>query len=401
MRVTDSYRYEIFKNNLAVLKARLGRNEEMIASEKKILSPSDDPVGTSQYMKLTTQKITNSQFIKNIQQLSTLGGAYESAANSMTDILTAAKQVATTMASDTQDATTRLTAAEQVETLMEQLVTIANSKVGSTYIFGGKKSDTAAFTLDTTDYSVQFNGSGDVSKVQIANGQTEDMGISGKRFFGTGTVDTVGTNLANPTKGIAISGITTDNSVKADTYTVFTTAGAVAGQVNLSITGTDGSTETVAVTVPTGSDTTSVNFSALGITVEVNSGLTAASFTTNGSADQFSVGSSDMFVTLKNLRDALKANNTKGITDSLDKINKSVDLVANDLSYVGTYTAKLSNFSDTMTNNNTNLQTVMSSIMDVDTVQAYTDYTTLTNAYEASLSVLAKMQQMNILDYFR
>ena len=54
-----------------------------------------------------------------------------------------------------------------------------------------------------------------------------------------------------------------------------------------------------------------------------------------------------------------------------------------------------------MANNNISLQTVMSSIMDVDTVQAYTDYTTLTNAYEASLSVINKMQQMNILDYLR
>lgn len=400
MRVTDSYRYELFKNNLAMLKTRLGRTEEMIASEKKILSPSDDPVGTSQYMGLTAQKSTNSQYVKNMQQLSTLGGTYETSANSISDILTTAKQVATTMASDTQDASTRLTAAQQVETLIEQLVTIGNSKVGSTYVFGGKKSDTAAFTLNTTDYSVTFNGTGDVPKVQIANGQTEDMGISGKTFFGTGTVDTVGTNLTDPAKGIAISGITTVNSVQADTYTVSTTAGPGPGQVDLSLTGSNGETETVTVTVPTGSNTTDVNFSTLGITVKVNSGLTATSFTTGNSADQFGVGSSDMFVTLKKLKEALETNNTQSITDSLDKINKTVDLLANDLSYVGTYTNKLSNFSDTMKNNNTNLQTVMSSIMDVDTVQAYTDYTTLTNVYEASLSVLAKMQKMNILDYF-
>jgi len=401
MRVTDSYRYELFKNNLAMLKSRLGRTEEMIASEKKILSPSDDPVGTSQYTKLAAQKNTNSQYIKNIQQLATMGGAYETSVNSVTDVLTNAKQLATTMASDTQDASTRLTAANEVESLIEQLVTVANSKVGSTYIFGGKKSDASPFTLNSSDYSVSFNGTSDVSKVQIASGQTENMGISGQTFFGTGVVDNLGSELASPTRGIPSSGITTTSTVKAGTYTVSSAAGAVAGQVDLTVTAEDGTSQTVTVTVPTGTDTTSVDFSSLGIKIDVNSGLSATSYTSGGTADQFSVGSSDMFAILKDLKDALAANDTTGITNSLDAIDKAVNLATNDLSYVGTYNNKLAGFADTMANNNTNLQTVMSSIMDVDTVAAYSDYITLTNSYEASLSVLAKMQQMNILDYIR
>jgi flagellar hook-associated protein 3 FlgL len=300
MRVTDSYRYEVFKNSLSILKERLAKTEEMIASEKKILAPSDDPVGTSQYMQLKAQKETNSQYVKNIQQLSTLGGTYETAANGVSEILAKAKELATTMASDTQDASTRQTAAGEVESLIEQLVTVGNSRVGSTYVFGGKKSDVTAFTLNDVDYSVTFNGSNEVSKVQIATGQTENMGISGEKFFGT-----------------------------------------AAGSTN------------------------------------------------------------NIFAALKDLRDALNNNDRTAIGASLDGIDNAVDLAANDLSYVGTYTNKITSFSDTMTNNNIGLQTVMASIMDVDTVQAYTDYTTLTNAYEASLSVINKMQSMNILDYLR
>jgi flagellar hook-associated protein 3 FlgL len=300
MRVTDSYRYEVFKNSLSILKERLAKTEEMIASEKKILAPSDDPVGTSQYMQLKAQKDTNSQYVKNIQQLSTLGGAYETAANGVSEILAKAKELATTMASDTQDASTRRIAATEVESMIEELVTLGNSRVGSTYIFGGKKSDTTAFTLNDADYSVTFNGSSDVLKVQIASGQTENMGISGEKFFGTAPLS-----------------------------------------------------------------------------------------------------SSNMFNILKDLRDALNNNDRTAIGASLDGIDNAVNLAANDLSYVGTRNNKLTGFSDTMMNNNIGLQTIMSSIMDVDTVQAYTDYTTLTNAYEASLSVINKMQQMNILDYLR
>jgi flagellar hook-associated protein 3 FlgL len=299
MRVTDSYRFEIFKNNLSILKEKMNRTEEMIASEKKILSPSDDPVEAAKYVRMQAQKDKNDQYLKNLQQLSTLGGTYETATIGAKNIFTTAKQLATTMASDTQNAATRLTAATEVESLIEQLVTVGNTKVGNTYVFGGTKSSVAAFTLNA-DYSVTFNGSGDVPKVQTSNGRTENLGISGETFFGT-----------------------------------------AAGSTN------------------------------------------------------------NMFAALKELRDALKSNDTTAIGDSLDAINSAVDLAADDVSYVGTYLSKISSLTDTLTNTNTNLKSVMSDIMDIDTIQAYSDYTTLTNAYEASLSVLAKMQSLNILNYMR
>ena len=296
MRIADSFRFQSFQNNISTLKEQLNKTEEMISSTKRILAPSDDPVGTTEYMQLQTQNKTNSQYLKNLQQLTTLGGYYETTANTVKDILNSAKQLATTMASDTQDATTRKDAATNVEGLIEQLVTAGNTKVGNTYIFGGKKSNAAAFTLNA-DYSVTFNGSSDVLKVQTSNSQTEKMGISGETFFGA-----------------------------------------------------------------------------------------------NGA-------SNNIFGALKDLKDALESDSTTGISSSLDKIGNAIDLAANNISYVGTYINKISSLTDTLTNNNTNLQTNMSSIMDVDTVQAYSDYTNLTNVYEASLTVLSKMQNMNILNY--
>jgi len=99
MRVSDSYKFQSFQTNISSVKEQLQKIATMISSQKKILSPSDDPAGTSEYMQFQAQTDTNSQYIKNLQQLSTLGGTYETAANSVTDILTSAKQLATTMAS--------------------------------------------------------------------------------------------------------------------------------------------------------------------------------------------------------------------------------------------------------------------------------------------------------------
>lgn len=297
MRVTDSFRYEIYKNSLNVMKSQLDKLGQEVSSGKKILDPSDDPVGSAEAVRLQTQQDQNSQYVKNLTQLTTLGSMYETSANSVSDILSNAKQLATTMASSTQDRSTRAIAAQEVQGMIDQLVTVGNTKVGGTYIFGGKKSNTPAFTLNA-DYSVTFNGTSDVPKIEVSKGNTQNLGFSGQTFFGY-------------------------------------------------------------------------------------------------------QGGSDVFAALKGLKTALENNDQTGITNSIDSISSGVDLVANDLASVGNYNKMATNLTDTLNSNNIALKTTMSGITDVDTAQAYSDYTTLSTAYEASLSILSKMQAMNVLNYLK
>ena len=297
MRVTDSNRYEIYKNNLNTLKEQLDKKGQEVSSGKKILSPSDDPAGTAEAIRLQTQQDSNSQYVKNLTQFTTLGAMYETSANSVSDILNNAKQLATTMASSTQDESTRATAATEVQDMIDELVAVGNTKVGNTYIFGGKKADTTAFTLNS-DYSVTFNGTSDVPQVEVSKGNKQNMGVSGQSFFGLG-------------------------------------------------------------------------------------------------------GDSDIFSALKDLKTALENNDADGITNSIDSISSGVNLVANDLSSVGNFNNMATNLTSTLNSSNTALKTAQSSITDVDVTQAYSDYTTLSTAYEASLSILSKMQSMNILDYLK
>ena len=112
-------------------------------------------------------------------------------------------------------------------------------------------------------------------------------------------------------------------------------------------------------------------------------------------------GASDIFATMKTFKTALENNDTTAIASSLDALNKGVDVVANDLSAVGTYNNMVTNDTNTLNTANTSLQTTMSNITDVDVAQAYSDFTTLSTSYEASLSMLSKMQQMNVLDYLK
>lgn len=284
------------KKQISGLNEKIAVLQEQISSEKKILHPSDDPVIYSRNVQMTSEKTLNTQYKRNLDRLNTFAGTYETVFGSMKSLLNTAKQLAVTQSSDQMDAASRKTAAVQIEGIIENLVTLGNTKVGNTYAFGGKKSDTAAFVLNEADYSVTFNGSDDVPEVYVDGSTKEQLGISGKSAF----------------------------------Y--------------------DGNTVSV-------------------------------------------------FGALKELRDALKNNDGNAIRTSIDSINKTLDLTANNVAYVGTYANTITTLTTQNLTKGDLLTITMSDMVDADMIQLITDFNTLKNAYEASTSSLATIMKLSILNY--
>jgi flagellin-like hook-associated protein FlgL len=103
----------------------------------------------------------------------------------MGDLLADAKEVAINHASGSMDNTLRETAVTQVESIIEQLVTLGNTVVGDTYVFGGKQSTSAPFRLNP-DYSVDFlvaEGSDVANEIFVDRGSKAQYNISGKEAF--------------------------------------------------------------------------------------------------------------------------------------------------------------------------------------------------------------------------
>jgi flagellar hook-associated protein 3 FlgL len=187
MRVADGFRYELYKTNLSILKEKMDNTSTKVASGRRVLVPSDDPASFSKNMELDAQKNANTQFKRNLNALAARGKYYETSINTITDLLTRAKELAVQMASDTVDAQSRAGAAEEIDGIIESLAAVGNTKVGNTYIFGGKNSDTAPYTFDETTSTWSFNGTADVTKVSVDASRTMDSGISGERIFGVDT----------------------------------------------------------------------------------------------------------------------------------------------------------------------------------------------------------------------
>lgn len=182
MRVTDSMKYNLFMLRSNSVKSNIDRVQEQIATQKKVLRPSDDPTAFSTYVEMSVESSLYNQLSSNVRKVSTYGGMYDTCFTTINQRLATAKEVAISYASGELDDSLRENAISQVKDIIEHLVTVGNTVMGDTYIFGGKKGNVPPFQLND-DYSVTFNGSSDVAEVFVDKSETEELGISGHDAF--------------------------------------------------------------------------------------------------------------------------------------------------------------------------------------------------------------------------
>ena len=115
----------------------------------------------------------------------------------------------------------------------------------------------------------------------------------------------------------------------------------------------------------------------------------------------FGTGATGIFTALQGLRNGLKNNVASEIKGSLTTIDAAVNLNANNISAMGAYTKTIENLSQVTEDNTLQLKTNISKLMDVDMISALSDYNILATAYESALTVMGKMQSLNILNYLK
>ena len=102
--------------------------------------------------------------------------------SSISDLLTRAKVEAESQSTGTATEQTRKIAAEEVKNIYEQIMQLANTKLGSNYIFGGHQTDAAPFSSDD-DYNSTY--SGDEGNIRAVLGENIflNKNINGKEVF--------------------------------------------------------------------------------------------------------------------------------------------------------------------------------------------------------------------------
>jgi flagellar hook-associated protein 3 FlgL len=184
MRVSQKIIFDTVKLNLANLTEDLNRANMVVATQKRILKLSDDPVGLTQALNIKSTLSNIEQMGRNINMGKSWLTASESALTGVQDLISDMRALCVQMASATTGADERSSAAETVQNTLEELVALANTEVNGRYIFAGSETDATAFTLNS-DNSVTYNGDNNAFSIKIGKDATVEVGRDGEAVFGT------------------------------------------------------------------------------------------------------------------------------------------------------------------------------------------------------------------------
>jgi len=212
MRVAFSQTYEKMNININQQKENLDRYMNMVATGERMQSPADDPLGWAQATDLRQGIRELDSLAKNVKFAASWNQATESALTGVVELVMNAKRIGeTSINAQTPEKRQELT--QQLNEIIKEAVSLANSQQGNQYLFGGSSYTTAPYGMtvangDVTAITYQGGPAYDLD-VRTGKGTSETVNISGQVAF-----DTAGTDVLQQL-------LTLKNAVQAgDTATV-------------------------------------------------------------------------------------------------------------------------------------------------------------------------------------
>ena len=377
MRVTNEHMARTIINNLARQTEKLLNAQETITSQKRINKPSDSPIEFGKI--LDYRKILSSiyQYNRNITHGKNRVELNETILGEIDSLLSEAKGYA----ANQPDSELRMLATESVNNIYNQVLGLANSRLGGRYIFSGNKTDTMPFSrggesainggtaedivfglsAGATDVTITIKNSSDVVVRTIVVGDGVTPGDGGSAGLNTVTWDGLDDGGAACPDGTYTFSIAADNAGnEVDEYETY-----------------HGSNDDKRIIV------------GEGIEISIN-------------ADGDNVFS-NIFETLGRLHAALEADpyNPSDCTERLDSILNAIDQINFVRSEDSATYTQLEMTENKLTNFKFTFEKMLSGVEDADKARPIIELQVQETAYQTSLAVSASIIQPTLINFLR
>lgn len=146
MRISTQTLFESGAAQLGELQSSLVRTQEQIASGRRILTPSDDPVAAARALEVSQSQSLNTQYGVNRQYAKSSLSAVEGTLSSVTTLLQDVKTTVVAAGNGALSDTERGFMATELRGRFEELLGLANSRDPTgNYMFSGFQTTTAPF----------------------------------------------------------------------------------------------------------------------------------------------------------------------------------------------------------------------------------------------------------------
>ncbi len=178
----------------------LADTQLQVASGRRIVNPSDDPIGSQRLLELDSALSRLGQFRTNADLVTARLALEETALDGASDVIQRVRELVIQGANATQSDDTRRIIATEIRQIADELLNLANSKNGQgEYIFAGFKSSSKPFINGSS--GITYVGDQGQREIQISESQRIQDADNGSEVFvripnGNGTF-AVANNPAN------------------------------------------------------------------------------------------------------------------------------------------------------------------------------------------------------------
>lgn len=410
MRISSLTMQNQTMNALTKTQSAAGRTFIEMATGKRILSPSDDPIAYSRINTLNDYINQLESYNANASTAENQLALMETTLDSMMDSLFKINELTKKASNDTLSDSDRDAIAKEMEASLDDLIGLANTKDSNgDYIFSGFMSKVSPYS---NDGNFVYQGDQGQRQMQVGTGSFVTTSIPGYAIFddvmtGNGTFATTNGSSTNTGTGIISNGRLVDStSYIADDYTIsFVTnsSGELAYQVS-------GASQGQLIPAPPATAPADAPAYADGQSIILN----GMEFSVTGSpavGDDFGIepsGRQNLFSSVQNIIDtvrmpinndqdrALYHNNLERNAAALDN---GISKVLSTITEVGASRSaveKEKNINDDLiTEHKTNL----ASIEDLDYTEAIIELNNQMTALQAAQASYMKIQSLSLLNY--
>ena len=182
MRISSFELHRQASAQLQNLGAEVARTQQQIASGKRIVNPSDDPVGAARAIEINQELGARAQFLRNMDVADATLALEESVLNQITGVVHRVQELALQAGSGIQTVEDQKFLAAEIETRFAELLSLVNTRgADGQYIFAGFRTDTAPFLVNGDD--VEYRGDSGQRHLHVDRGQTIALSDSGDELF--------------------------------------------------------------------------------------------------------------------------------------------------------------------------------------------------------------------------
>lgn len=187
MRITNSQITSMMHNSMNASSAELGKLMQQMATGKRILLPSDDPIASVRVLRVQREEASLEQFRKNIANVSGSLSTQEANLKSTSDAMLNVRDLLLWAANGSNTSEDLAAMAGELSIIEDTIFSFANVRdEEGRYLFSGTLSDTPALAFDAATQTYSVTGNDKHRQAAVANGVLVDENVTAASVFGAG-----------------------------------------------------------------------------------------------------------------------------------------------------------------------------------------------------------------------